>query len=331
MKRYIKKILPGTREYYYRRLFRRVSRRKLGRFLRHLGVEEGAVVFVHTALGQLGYFPGGPLALIGLLKELVGESGTLSMPAASFPGTMEDFVASEPLFDVARTPSKVGALTECMRTYPGTLRSLHPTHSICALGARAEELIEGHEHCLGPCGADSPFGRLAEMDAKILRIGTGALTLYHHVQELVDYPNLFLPQTVDLPCLDYSGNELRVRTRVYRKHVPGVLFLGDDEGDQLLNVHPRNFPLLYSGNQETFLRRDPRRQQALAKLLEIRDFFVGEGWLRIGELNTCKCEVFGVREFVDYAVVKARELLSTFGEKYEMDSLRKLREDGGYP
>lgn len=331
MKRYAKKILPGTREYYFRLLFRRVSRRKFGRFLRRLGIEEGAVVFVHTALGRLGYFPRGPIGLVELLKELVGESGTISMPVASFAGTMEDFVGSKPFFDVARTPSKVGALTECFRSYPGTVRSLHPTHSICALGARAEELVQGHEESSGPCGAESPFGRLSAMDARILRIGTGALTLYHHVQELVDYPNLFLPQTVDLPCRDYSGNVLQVRTRVYRKHIPGILFLGNNSADQLLNVHPRNFPLLYSGYQEASLRKDPKRQEVLVRLLEIRDLFLSNGWLHIGEFNECKCEVFRVKEYVDYAVANERELLATFKGKYESADLRTLRKEGGYP
>jgi len=331
LKRYAKKKLPHRRDYYYRILFRRLSLRKLAGYFEGLGLKKGMVLFVHTAFSQLGYFSQGPVGLIELLKGLVGDQGTIAMPAFSFSGSAQDFVENKPFFDIVNTPSKSGYLTEVFRKYPGVVRSLHPTHSVCALGKYARDLVEGHEKTEGPCGANSPFGRLADLNAKILRIGTGSLSLYHHVQELVDFPNLFLPEKTVLPCKDYSENVVHVCTGVYRKVIPNILFLGEDTTTQKMNVHPSNFPLLYSGHREKFLRNSPKRQDVLTRLLKIRDNFEANGWLQKSKINGCKCELFQVKEYLDYAVSEEKKLIEAFKNKYDLSTLERLFMNGGYP
>src|SRR5881397_1311983 len=42
------------------------------------------------------------------------------------------YVQKNPKFDLRRTPSKVGPLTEVFRPLPSVVRSLHPTHPVAA-------------------------------------------------------------------------------------------------------------------------------------------------------------------------------------------------------
>src|SRR3954452_6956496 len=97
--------------------------------LKSLGVREGMMLLVHSSLKSLGPIPGGPETGIQSLLDALGDRGTLLLPALSYAA-----VKQVPRFDVRTTPSCVGAISEHFRMCPGSLRSLHPTHSICATG-----------------------------------------------------------------------------------------------------------------------------------------------------------------------------------------------------
>ena len=157
--------------------------------LRTLGLPPGATLLVHASLRSLGPVDGGAETVVQGLLEAVGDQGTLLMPALSY----ETVSADNPVFDALTTPSCVGALPEYFRTRPGTLRSVHPTHSVCAAGCRAEEIIAGHELDTTPCGPHSPFHRLPQYDGWILMLGCGLKpnTSMHAVEELVEPPYLF--------------------------------------------------------------------------------------------------------------------------------------------
>ena len=331
LKKYAKKLLPHRRDFYLRMLFGRTSQKSLSRLLVDLGLKEGAVVLVHCAFSQLGYFPKGAVGLIKSIQEIVGVGGTIAMPAFSSSDSMQSFLSKPQDFDVMHTPSKVGYLSETFRTFKDVHRSIHPTHSICALGKYAKELVEGHQLSETPCGANSPFARLGSMNAVLLRIGTGSLPLRHHTQELVGFPNQFISEKATIPCKNRSGKEILVHTRVYRKQIPNILFLGDDTPSQLFSIHPKDFPLLFSGDREDVLRKDPKRQQVLNDLRSIRTMFIENGSLRMGEINGCRCELFDVKDFIVYAVREQKRLISKYRNKYSLNNLRLLLESGNYP
>lgn len=157
--------------------------------LHALGLPAGSTVMVHSSLRAFGQVPGGAETVIDALRETLGDNGTLLMPALSY----ENVTRTQPVFDVCRTPSCVGAIPETFRLRAGVRRSLHPTHSVCALGRLADELLDGHEQDDTPCGAHSPFHRLPDVDGFILMLGCGLLpnTSMHAVEELVRPPYLF--------------------------------------------------------------------------------------------------------------------------------------------
>jgi aminoglycoside 3-N-acetyltransferase len=151
--------------------------------LKNLGIQTGDKLLVHASFRSLGKVDGGPETVISALMESIGENGTLLMPALSYESVTE----SQPVFNVNETPSCVGALTEYFRQRAGTLRSLHPTHSISAYGKRAEFFVNNHEQDSTPVGLNSPLSKLKDEHGKILFIGCGLKpnTSMHGIEEFV--------------------------------------------------------------------------------------------------------------------------------------------------
>jgi aminoglycoside 3-N-acetyltransferase len=116
------------------------------------------------------------------------------MPAFTFM-----YVSPEhPVFDPDDTPSCVGAITEFFRTWERTIRSVHPTHSVCGIGPRARKMLGNHLVDTSPVGEYSPFRLLPLVRGKILMLGCGLSpnTSMHGVEELSVPPYLFLPEPV---------------------------------------------------------------------------------------------------------------------------------------
>jgi aminoglycoside 3-N-acetyltransferase len=181
-----------------------------------LGVCPGGLLLVHSSLRSLSQHgapcPGGPEAVIRVLLEAIGPEGTLLMPALTFERVTPD----NPVFDIRYTPSNVGIIPETFRMMPGTLRSLHPTHSVCAAGPLAGELIEAHAADITPCGPNSPFRALVERGGQILFLGCGleANTTMHAVEELLVPPYLFDPP-IEYRLILADGSE---RRKTYTPH-----------------------------------------------------------------------------------------------------------------
>jgi len=150
------------------------------------------VLMVHCSVNNLApMYSGSPLELLKMLIDFCGPQRTLAMPAFYFGdpdvgGAAETFVR-QPRFDVRRTPSQMGLLSELFRRSRGAVCSRHPIYRICALGPLAYELARGHEHADLPCGVGSPFDAMAARDTLILGIGKPfeVLTHVHHAEDVL--------------------------------------------------------------------------------------------------------------------------------------------------
>jgi aminoglycoside 3-N-acetyltransferase len=105
--------------------------------------------------------------MIELLLDLLGAEGTLAMPA--FPIDQNP----DKVFLVDRAPVYTGLLCEVFRRLPDVRRSIHLGASVCAIGPQADFLVRDHHLTRMPWGPNSPFCRLAELDARMLGLGAG--------------------------------------------------------------------------------------------------------------------------------------------------------------
>jgi aminoglycoside 3-N-acetyltransferase len=150
------------------------------------------ILMVHSSISDMQpMYQGKARDLLDLLLRLAGPERTLAMPAFFF-GTAElynrEYYRKNPRFDVRRTPSQMGLVTELFRRWPGVKRSLHPTHSVCALGPFADELVATHHLSPWPCGDLSPFGIMGRRTTVILGLGTEyyrSLTQVHTMEEIL--------------------------------------------------------------------------------------------------------------------------------------------------
>jgi aminoglycoside 3-N-acetyltransferase len=158
--------------------------------LRDLGVGPGDKLLVHSSLSSFGYVEGGAEAVIDALIEAVSPGGTVLVPTLTGDETLSP--ANPPVFDPASTACWTGTIPEVFRERSDAVRSLHPTHSVAAIGPDALRLTEDHIDSVTPCDELSPYGKLARCaDAYILLVGVDhqVSTTYHHVEEVagVDY------------------------------------------------------------------------------------------------------------------------------------------------
>lgn len=157
--------------------------------LKALGIARGDTVFMHSSLKSLGYVEGGPRTLLDALVDVVSSEGTVIVPTYYLPGgtihgtcQLADYT-----FDPRVHGTGLGRLPEEFLKYPNVRRSVHPTHSVSAVGKHAGFVTEGHHLSPSVFGSGSPWDRLIELDGKVLGLGVsmGPITFYHRLEDLV--------------------------------------------------------------------------------------------------------------------------------------------------
>jgi aminoglycoside 3-N-acetyltransferase len=172
---------------------------------RRAGITPGMHVIVHCSLSSLGHVRRGGPAVVESLQRALGPTGTLVAPtftpylrdpAPDCRGVPDASVIARrdavPVFS-ADLPSTTGAVAEAVRTRPGAVRSRHPQASCAAVGSRAAHIVS--EQPLGfAFGRRSPFGRLVDLDGRILLVGVGheRNSSLHHAETLTSRPRLML-------------------------------------------------------------------------------------------------------------------------------------------
>jgi len=179
-------------------------------------VIEGDVLLVHSSIKKLIITLKSELGLLSTpndvynsLKLAIGTSGTLVLPLFNF-----DFPKNK-FFDINKTPSQMGALTEIGRIDPESVRTGHPIYSFSAVGAKSKE-FEGIDNESG-YGKDSPFAKIKELKGKIAVIGLSdqhSMTSYHYVEEenLVSYRYF---KEFKGKCINKHGDEIEKTYKLF--------------------------------------------------------------------------------------------------------------------
>jgi aminoglycoside 3-N-acetyltransferase len=182
-----------------------------------LGLAKGSLVYVHSGMDGLNLaFPF--YRILFLIQEVIGPTGTVLFP--TYPNhrmSSYEYLRQGKVFDVRRTPSYTGILTEFARRQRHAVRSLHPTKSVCAIGPAAREITATHHLSPYPYDTCSPYYKLIEGGGQI--VGLGATTNYISFGYCVDdalkekFPvRVYHEQLFEAPCIDYEGERVTVNT-----------------------------------------------------------------------------------------------------------------------
>lgn len=223
VKSLVKKYIRKSRQW-ISNTFRAFTPAELKNALTGLGISPGDTVLVHSSFDSFAGFQGKPTDVIQVLQAAVGTQGHLLMPTMTFSGSAVEYARTKPVFDVQRTPSRMGLLTELFRRSAGVTRSIHPTHPVAIWGAEAEAIAAGHHNARTPCGAGTPFEALLQRKGKIVLLGTdiNVLTFYHMLEERLESELPVSPFTTELFSLrskSRDGQLLETETRLYEPAV----------------------------------------------------------------------------------------------------------------
>ena len=180
--------------------------------LHNMGLLPTDTVMVHSSMKAIGDVEGWADAVLDALSEYFAD-GLLMLPTLSWNLAWE----KDPVFDVRETPSLVGILPQLFRQRPNVVRSLHPTHSVAALGKDAKwATAEDHLDDL-PCGVRSAWHKLKERKGYILMVGCTltSCTFIHGVEAWCDIPDR-LERPVDYTLVDAEGNCHKVSSRPHK-------------------------------------------------------------------------------------------------------------------
>ena len=191
--------------YLYRRKY---NAKEFADAMKLAGLKEGDTILMQSSWAEFYNCTDSPKAVIDELLNVIGPNGTLCM--ACMP-----LLLNGRIFNLKKTPSKAGILSDLYRRYPDVIRSKNVRHSVCGTGPNAQYLLG--EHHLGDTAWDeySPYYRLSKVDGKIFTVGLGRYwvgTIIHCVEALLRgkvqyYTDMFFSEKTEYKYIDYDGVE----------------------------------------------------------------------------------------------------------------------------
>jgi len=184
-------------------------------------LDTGDTVYVGSSIGQLN-LDFAFYRILALIQDVIGPKGNVLFPTYPnrSPMSSYEYLLKENIFDVRRTPSYTGLLSEFARRQRGALRSLHPTKSVCAIGPDAEDLTRDHQNSTYPHDSCSPFYRLTDYGAKVIGIGVWSdyISFLHCTEDALKekFPvPVYHQRLFKAKCINYMGETELVETRAH--------------------------------------------------------------------------------------------------------------------
>lgn len=170
------------------------------------GINPGDSVLVHSALRPFGNVEGGKLTIAKALLESVGVQGTLIAPAFTFKHELEQ----NPVIDPIQDESEMGSISETIRKFENSYRSVAYRHSLSAIGANSKTIVDV-DPLISVFDMRSSFGKMLALDVKIVLAGLGydSCTSFHFAEYILQVPYRHtLQRKVQLKTFDGKLNNM---------------------------------------------------------------------------------------------------------------------------
>jgi len=145
----------------------KISQNKLVEDLKGIGVCSGDTLLVKFDVFQI--LLNNILAkefILDAFLEAVGPNGTIASAAYTKLLPLDELTEDEPYSPESAT--NLGFMVTRMLTHPDSVRSMHPSTSVVAIGKNAEYLCGGHD---ATAPQFLPIKKLAELNGKLMSLG----------------------------------------------------------------------------------------------------------------------------------------------------------------
>ena len=202
-------------------------------------------LLIHSSMKAIGPVEGGADTVLDACIEYM-QDGLLIFPTH----TWSENNLPDNIYNPLTEPSCVGILTNLFLQREGVVRSLHPTHSVAAIGKDAAAYVAGEEHTNTPCPRNGCWGKLYDCHAQIMFMGSPPKrnTYIHGVEEWNKIPNRLAatPQPIkivmpdgqlrdyalyghDSPIPDISNNYGKLLPALLAQGIARKGYIGDAE------------------------------------------------------------------------------------------------------
>lgn len=178
-------------------VFSEIDFSEILKYLKRQCRDDGDSLILHSSYGTLAKFGMSPEKIIESLIGILGERGTLSMPAMPIirnAPKLDSYLKNNGddneiyKYSVQSKRVKTGALGAAMLNNPNCVRSLHPINTMASIGFHSENIMKHNidEDDSLPCGKNSSWSKCADLDSLIVGIGidlTHSLTMIHVAED----------------------------------------------------------------------------------------------------------------------------------------------------
>lgn len=228
--------------------------------IRKTGIDPLGTLLIHSSMKAIGLVEGGGETVLDAICGYMAD-GLLLFPTHSW----SENNLKDGIYDPMTEPSCVGILSNLFLKREGVLRSLHPTHSVAALGQKAATYIRRDDAVYTPCPRHGGFGGLYDEGAQILFLGASlkSNTYIHSLEEALNIPDRLNPQFKHIKVVEADG------------HIREIDFNGhySTTGDVSLNYDKLLEPMLKSG-----MAKEVKIGDATSYIVDVRkmaDWVVG--------------------------------------------------------
>ncbi len=166
-------------------------------------IRKNGTLLIHSSMKAVGEVEGGGDTVLDAFIDYMDE-GLLLFPTHSW----SDENLRDGIYNPKTEPACVGILPNLFMKRAGAVRSMHPTHSVTAMGNRAQAYVLRDSEVYTPCPRNGCFAGLYDEDAQLLFLGATLKTntFIHSIEEWMNIPDRINPQPRKIKLLYEDGD-----------------------------------------------------------------------------------------------------------------------------
>ncbi len=236
------------------------TKNSLMKDIEQAGIRKKGTLLIHSSMKAVGAVEGGGDTVLDAFIDYMKE-GLLLFPTHSW----SDENLRDGIYNPKTEYSCIGILPNLFMKRAGAIRSMHPTHSVTAMGNRAQAYVLRDSDVHTPCPRNGCFGGLYDEEAQLLFLGATLKTntFIHSIEEWLNVPDRINPQSRKIKLLLDDGD---IREIDFYGHY-------STHGDVSKNYDKLLIPMIHKG-----IAREVKIGDAASYVVEVKpmaDWVVG--------------------------------------------------------